>query len=393
MAPDEKPYRVYRGGRVKGKVPAPRPAPAAPSARGRRTYRGPGAAPNAGGRASGACRLELGLIALVLLAPRRSPGRSRATSPSRAASPTRTSGSTANAQARALAAERLPALALDDDPAARDRQRARGAAARATDTPTRSCSCAPTRRTTGSPTSRSRATCVVPIPGVGNAKINAAYQVGGPALAIKTIHDFTGVPIDHVVIVDFNDFKDLIDADGGITSTCRSRFVSNRFDCPYQTQARCDEWQGWRFQKGTQHMNGERALIYSRIRENQLNPAETDLTRGARQQAVLQAVAGEADLGRDARAAAVRRQLAREAAHDRPLDVAAAGARLGEVPVAPGRTRSTAGSAATSAAAAPARRARTTRRRSRCSSAGRRRSRRPTVRARLPHRPPAAVGG
>ena len=36
-------------------------------------------------------------------------------------------------------------------------------------------------------------------------------------------------------------------------------------------------------------MNGERALIYSRIRENQLNPAENDLTREARQQAVAQA--------------------------------------------------------------------------------------------------------
>ena len=36
-------------------------------------------------------------------------------------------------------------------------------------------------------------------------------------------------------------------------------------------------------------MNGQRALIYSRIRENQLNPGENDLTRGARQQAVAQA--------------------------------------------------------------------------------------------------------
>ena len=40
-------------------------------------------------------------------------------------------------------------------------------------------------------------------------------------------------------------------------------------------------------------MNGERALIYSRIRENMLNPAETDVTRGARQQDVLNAVARE----------------------------------------------------------------------------------------------------
>jgi hypothetical protein len=37
-------------------------------------------------------------------------------------------------------------------------------------------------------------------------------------------------------------------------------------------------------------MNGERALIYSRIRENVLDPSETDVTRGARQQAVLDAV-------------------------------------------------------------------------------------------------------
>jgi anionic cell wall polymer biosynthesis LytR-Cps2A-Psr (LCP) family protein len=39
-----------------------------------------------------------------------------------------------------------------------------------------------------------------------------------------------------------------------------------------------------------QHMNGWRALVYSRIRENRLNPKESDVTRGARQQQVLQAI-------------------------------------------------------------------------------------------------------
>ena len=38
-------------------------------------------------------------------------------------------------------------------------------------------------------------------------------------------------------------------------------------------------------------MNGERALIYSRIRENALDPSESDVTRGARQQDVMNAVA------------------------------------------------------------------------------------------------------
>src|SRR5262249_8773603 len=55
------------------------------------------------------------------------------------------------------------------------------------------------------------------------------------------------------------------------------------------TEARCEQWKGWRFRRGTQHMNGQQALIYSRIRENQLDPGENDLTRAARQQAVVQA--------------------------------------------------------------------------------------------------------
>jgi LCP family protein required for cell wall assembly len=131
----------------------------------------------------------------------------------------------------------------------------------------------------------------VPIPGAGTQKINAAFQIGGPALAIRTIHDFTGIPINHVMVVNFADFKDLIDALGGIDVNVPRPIRSNRFDCPYPTQARCERWKGWRFEKGTQHMNGERALIYSRIRENLLDPSETDVTRGARQQDVMNAVA------------------------------------------------------------------------------------------------------
>jgi polyisoprenyl-teichoic acid--peptidoglycan teichoic acid transferase len=130
---------------------------------------------------------------------------------------------------------------------------------------------------------------LVAVPGVGNTKINASYQYGGTPLAIQTVRNFTGIPIDHVIEVDFNSFKDLIDAEGGITVNVPEPILSNRFDCPYKTQARCLQWRGWRFARGTQHMAGERALIYSRIRENQLNPGENDLTRGARQQAVTQA--------------------------------------------------------------------------------------------------------
>jgi LCP family protein required for cell wall assembly len=134
---------------------------------------------------------------------------------------------------------------------------------------------------------------VVPIPGASTQKINAAFQIGGPALAIRTIHQFTGLDINHVMVVNFADFKDLIDQLGGIDVNVPKPIRSNRFDCPFATQARCSRWQGWRFAKGKQHMNGERALIYSRIRENMLDPSETDVTRGARQQAVMDAVASK----------------------------------------------------------------------------------------------------
>jgi LCP family protein required for cell wall assembly len=130
---------------------------------------------------------------------------------------------------------------------------------------------------------------VVPIPGYTTQKVNAAFQIGGAALAIKTISQFTGLPINHVVVVNFAAFKELIDGVGGIDINVPRPIRSNRFDCPYATAAQCAKWPGWRFRKGEQHMNGERALIYSRVRENLLDPAETDVTRGARQQAVIDA--------------------------------------------------------------------------------------------------------
>jgi LCP family protein required for cell wall assembly len=130
----------------------------------------------------------------------------------------------------------------------------------------------------------------VAIPGHGEQKINAAMQIGGPELVVRTIEGLTGnaLRINHVMIVDFADFKDLIDNIGGIDITVPAPILSNKFDCPYDA-AGCARWKGWRFAKGRQHMDGRRALIYSRIRENQLDPRDTDITRGGRQQAVLRA--------------------------------------------------------------------------------------------------------
>src|SRR5438067_7374682 len=120
------------------------------------------------------------------------------------------------------------------------------------------------------------------IPGYGDSKINAAMQLGGPKLAIETVAQLTGLPINHVVIVDFGAFQKLIDGVGGIDVNIPENILSNRFDCPYASQSRCSAWQGWRFNKGVQHLNGHQALIYSRIRENRLNPGDSDVTRAIR---------------------------------------------------------------------------------------------------------------
>ncbi|MDX6503718.1 MAG: hypothetical protein QOE29_843 [Gaiellaceae bacterium] len=129
----------------------------------------------------------------------------------------------------------------------------------------------------------------VDIPGYGPNKINAAMQLGGAALAIRTIRQYTSLPVNHVVVVDFGGFRTLIDKVGGVTVDVPRPIYSNSFDCPYTAQ-RCASWKGWRFAKGPQTMNGSRALVYARIRENRLNPADSDITRGSRQQQVLQAL-------------------------------------------------------------------------------------------------------
>jgi LCP family protein required for cell wall assembly len=133
---------------------------------------------------------------------------------------------------------------------------------------------------------------VVDIPGYGESKINAAMQIGGPRRAVLTVRKLTGLPINHVAVVDFSQFEKLIDKIGGVDITVAKPIVS-KFDCPYPTEERCARWDGWRFAKGKQHMDGHRALIYSRVRKNALDPSDTDFARAERNQQVLQAVASK----------------------------------------------------------------------------------------------------
>lgn len=292
MPGEEKPYRVYRGGRVKGKVPAPpQPKPeraAKPDGKGRFRYKGPGA-PKRRRRGSWPRRIAVGLIVLVVLvavwgfASWLSFRGGVADANKRVDAATRAS---LDHQSGLLLSNPTTTLLLGTDHS--------NLSSRQGDEHSDSIMLVHTDP------SRHRVVFLsiprdlwVPIPGHGTQKINAAYQIGGPPLAVQTIRDFTGLPIDHIAIVDFGSFQSLIDAIGGVTIQNPSPILSNRFDCPYPTQQRCQQWQGWRFAKGTLHLDGHQALIYSRVRENRLNPSETDITRGERQQRVLQALASQ----------------------------------------------------------------------------------------------------
>ena len=50
----------------------------------------------------------------------------------------------------------------------------------------------------------------VRIPGHGPDKINAAYSLGGPQLAVQTVEAATGVRIDHYVEIDFTGFVEVV---------------------------------------------------------------------------------------------------------------------------------------------------------------------------------------
>ena len=123
----------------------------------------------------------------------------------------------------------------------------------------------------------------VDVPGHGINKINAAYAFGGPALTIETVESFlgNGLQINHVVEVDFKNFPAFIDSLGGVTVNNKTRICSSPFD---------NFWKGLHFKKGEIHLNGERALGYSRVRKNSCAPAEDDRDRAARQQQVLSAI-------------------------------------------------------------------------------------------------------
>lgn len=117
--------------------------------------------------------------------------------------------------------------------------------------------------------------------------VNAYAEQKNPGQGARETADayeeLLGVKIDHVVKINFNAFKELIDAIGGVDITVERSFT----DYEYPTED--EKWQTISFKEGEEHMDGSRALIYARSRHGS-NGEGSDFARARRQQIIIMAV-------------------------------------------------------------------------------------------------------
>ncbi|WP_246302614.1 LCP family protein [Paenibacillus plantarum] len=121
----------------------------------------------------------------------------------------------------------------------------------------------------------------VKIPGEGEDRINTAITTGGPNLAMKTVSDLLGIPVQYYVYTDFKGFIALIDAVGGID-------IDVEKDMKY-SDSEDDHVYDINLKKGQQHLDGKTALQYVRFRHDALS----DFSRTERQRKFLTAVAAK----------------------------------------------------------------------------------------------------
>jgi polyisoprenyl-teichoic acid--peptidoglycan teichoic acid transferase len=105
-------------------------------------------------------------------------------------------------------------------------------------------------------------------------KINHAYAFGGVEMSLATVEHFLDIPIDYVVQINMEGFKDIVNSVGGVT-------VQNDLDFTYE---------GTHFPKGELKLTGEKALKYSRMR---YEDPRGDFGRQQRQRQIIQGVINE----------------------------------------------------------------------------------------------------
>ena len=115
----------------------------------------------------------------------------------------------------------------------------------------------------------------VSIPEKGDMKLNAACFYGGPQLVVDTIESNFGIKIDHYALVDFEAFKEIINALGGVDvdiTSAEAKYLRDTVKIPYIVE-------------GHNHLNGGATLWYCRIRY-----LDSDFNRTERQRKVISSI-------------------------------------------------------------------------------------------------------
>lgn len=117
----------------------------------------------------------------------------------------------------------------------------------------------------------------VEVPGLGKAKLNASYGLGGPRLVVQTIEKATGIRIDHYVEINFAGFTGMVDALGGV-EVCTPRSIR-------------DPNSHLKLAAGTHKLDGVDSLKYVRSRDYD---GRGDIGRMERQQGFIASMMREA---------------------------------------------------------------------------------------------------
>ncbi len=110
----------------------------------------------------------------------------------------------------------------------------------------------------------------------GIDKINAAHAIGGADLAVQTVQESFGIPIDNFMVINFRGVRELVDAIGGV-----DLYVEKAMHYTDHTAKLYID-----FKPGKQHLNGKQAEAFLRFRHDHLG----DIGRIRRQQQFIMAL-------------------------------------------------------------------------------------------------------
>ena len=113
----------------------------------------------------------------------------------------------------------------------------------------------------------------VDISGYGMDKINHAYRFGGINLTVPTVEKFLNIHIDYYMVLNFWEFKSVVDTLGGIDMNVEPHIAA------YRPQ----------LSPGETRLNGDQTLLYARFRQDD----EGDLGRVQRHEKIINAIIKE----------------------------------------------------------------------------------------------------